>query len=144
MATNGLTPWLKPAWCLPPVSAECVWRRKAVVDLSAAPSDPPSPVVCVAALPSQLRSEGRPPVLAAPGPPVRSDDAYRREGTCHVCMSVPPRGGGRHVKGTDRRTAQDFAHGMQDLVDSPVPQPPCRKPLRRRKPAACCRYWSFA
>ena len=67
-------------------------------------------------------SEARQPVLAAPGPPVRYDDESRREGTCHVFMCVQPLGGWRHVKVTDRRTAQDFAQGMKDLVDSHFPR----------------------
>jgi DDE superfamily endonuclease len=70
----------------------------------------------------QLLSEVRQPVLAAPGQPVRYDYEYRREGTCHVFMFVQPLGGWRHVKVTDRRTAQDFAHCMKDLVDSHFPQ----------------------
>jgi hypothetical protein len=37
-------------------------------------------------------------------------------------MVVQPLGGWRHVKVTDRRTAQDFAHCMKDLVDHHVPQ----------------------
>jgi hypothetical protein len=37
-------------------------------------------------------------------------------------MFVPPLGGWRPVKVTDRRTAQDFAQCMKDLVDSHVPQ----------------------
>jgi hypothetical protein len=39
-----------------------------------------------------------------------------------VFMFVQPLGGWRHVKVTDRRTAQDFAHCMKDLVDSHFPQ----------------------
>jgi hypothetical protein len=41
-----------------------------------------------------------------------------------VCLCVQPLGGWRHVKVTDRRTAQDFAPCMKDLVDSHVPQAP--------------------
>jgi transposase len=37
-------------------------------------------------------------------------------------MFLQPLGGWRHVKVTDRRTAQDFAHCMKDLVDSHFPQ----------------------
>jgi hypothetical protein len=81
-------------------------------------------VVCCDERPSQLVREVRQPVLAAPGQPGRYDDDYRREGTCHLCMCLQPLGGWRHVKVTDRRTAQDFAHGMRDLVDSHFPQAP--------------------
>jgi hypothetical protein len=93
-----------------------------VLDLYAEPDDPPYPVVCVDERPYQLISEVRQPVPVAPGQPVRYDDAYRREGPCHVCMFAQPLGGWRHVKVTDRRTAQDFAHCMKDLVDRHVPE----------------------
>jgi hypothetical protein len=53
---------------------------------------------------------------------VRYDYEYRREGSCNLFMFLEPLQGWRHVKVTDRRTAQDFAHWMQDLVDRHVPQ----------------------
>jgi hypothetical protein len=93
-----------------------------VLDLYAELYDPQYPVVCCNESPYQLVSEGRQPVLAAPGQPARYDDEYRREGTCNLCMFVQPLGGWRHVKVTDRRTARDCAHGMKDLVDSHFPQ----------------------
>jgi hypothetical protein len=37
-------------------------------------------------------------------------------------MFLQPLRGWRHVKVADRRTAQDFAHSMQELVDRHVPQ----------------------
>jgi hypothetical protein len=93
-----------------------------VLDLYAEPYDPQYPVVCFDESPYQLVSEVRQPVRAAPGQPVRYDDEYQREGTCNLFMFVQPLGGWRHVKVTDRRTAQDFAHCMKDLVDSHFPQ----------------------
>jgi hypothetical protein len=93
-----------------------------VLDLYAEPYDPHYPVVCFDESPYQLLSEVRQPVLAAPGQPVRYDYEYRREGTCNLFMFVQPLGGWRHVKVTDRRTAQDFAHCMKDLVDRHFPQ----------------------
>ena len=93
-----------------------------VLALYAEPYDPQYPVVCVDDSPDQLVSEVRQPLLAAPGQLVRCDDEYRREGTGHWCMLLQPLGGWRHVTVTDRRTAQDCAHGRKELVDSHVPQ----------------------
>jgi len=93
-----------------------------VLDLYAEPYDSHYPVVCFDESPYQLISEVRQPVPVAPGQPVRYDYEYRREGTCNLFMFVQPLGGWRHVKVTDRRTAQDFAHGMKDLVDRHFPQ----------------------
>jgi hypothetical protein len=89
----------------------------AVLELYAEPYDPQYPVVCFAERPDQCISAVRHPVPVRPGPPARYDDEYRREGTCNLLMCFAPWQGWRHVKVTERRTAQDFAYGRQDLVD---------------------------
>jgi hypothetical protein len=53
---------------------------------------------------------------------VRYDDEDSREGTCHLFMFLQPLQGWRHIKVTARRTAQDFAHCRQDLVDQHFPK----------------------
>jgi DDE superfamily endonuclease len=93
-----------------------------VLDLYAEPYDPQYPLVCFDESPYRLVSEVRQPLPAAPGQPARYDYEYRREGTCNLFMSFEPLQGWRHVKVTDRRTAQDFAHCMKDLVDIHFPQ----------------------
>jgi hypothetical protein len=95
---------------------------EAILDLYAEPYDPRYPLVCFDESPYQLLSEGRQPLPAAPGQPARYDDAYRREGTCHLFMCFEPLQGWRHVKITDRRTTQDCAHCMRDLVDIHFPK----------------------
>ncbi len=93
-----------------------------VLDLYAEPSDPQYPVVCFDESPYQLVSEVRQPLPVHPGQPARYDYKYRREGACNLFMFFEPLQGWRHVKVTDRRTVQDFAHCMQDLVDVHFPQ----------------------
>lgn len=80
------------------------------------------PVVCVDEKLYQLVSEVRQPLPAASGRPVRYDYEYRREGTCHLFLFFQPLHGWRHIKVTERRTARDFAHCMQDLVDVHFPK----------------------
>jgi hypothetical protein len=92
-----------------------------ILDLYAEPYDPRYPLVCFDESPYQLLSEVRQPLPVAPGQPVRYDYEYRREGTCNLFMCFEPLQGWRHVKVTDRRTAQDFAQCMQDLVDVHFP-----------------------
>jgi len=92
-----------------------------ILDLYAEPYDPQYPLVCFDESPYQLVSEVRQPLPAAPGQPGRYDYEYRREGTCNLFMFFEPLQGWRHVKVTDRRTAQDFAHWMKDLVDIHFP-----------------------
>jgi hypothetical protein len=93
-----------------------------VLDLYAEPYDPQYPVVCFDESPYQLVSEVRQPLPLRPGQPARYDYEYHREGMCNLFMCFEPLQGWRHVKVTARRTAQDFAHCMQDLVDVHFPQ----------------------
>ena len=93
-----------------------------ILDLYAEPYDPRDPVVCVDESPYQLVSEVRQPLPIAPGRSVRYDYEYSREGTCNLCMFLQPLQGWRHSKVTARRTAQDFAYCMQDLVDHHFPK----------------------
>ena len=92
-----------------------MWHRAEVLDRDAEPSEPPSPVVGFDASPDQWVSDVRQPVPVRPAQPARYDDEDRREGTCHWCMGFEPLQGGRHVKGTARRPAQDLAPWRQAL-----------------------------
>jgi hypothetical protein len=58
---------------------------------------------------------------SVPANPPGYDYEYHREGTCNLFMCFEPLQGWRHVKVTARRTTQDFAHCMQDLVDVQFP-----------------------
>jgi hypothetical protein len=88
-----------------------------VLDLYAEPDDPLRPRVCFDECPYQVVSETRVPLPARPGQIQRYDYEYKREGTCNLFMFVQPERGWRHVSVTERRTAQDFAQCMKDLVD---------------------------
>jgi hypothetical protein len=93
-----------------------------VLDLYAEAEDPLRPRVCFDECPYQLLSETRRPLPVRPGRAARYDYEYRREGTCNLCVFVQPHRGWRHVKVTERRTKQDFAQCMKDLVDVHFPQ----------------------
>jgi DDE superfamily endonuclease len=95
---------------------------EAILDWYAEPYDPRYPVVCFDESPYQLVSEVRQPLPIAPGRSVRYDYEYSRAGTCNLFMFLQPLQGWRHIKVTARRTAQDFAHCMQDLVDHHFPK----------------------
>jgi hypothetical protein len=53
---------------------------------------------------------------------MRFDDAYTRYGTCNLFMMAEPFQGGRHLTVTSRRTMQEFAHCMAELVDVHFPE----------------------
>jgi hypothetical protein len=93
-----------------------------ILDLYAEPYDPQYPLVCFDESPYQLVSEVRQSLPVRPGQPRRYDYEYRREGTCNLFLFFEPLQGWRHVEVTDRRTTQDFAYCMKDLVDLHFPQ----------------------
>jgi transposase len=99
-----------------------VWRREEVLDLYAQPYESRLPVVCVDESPYQLVGEVRQPQLSQAGRPQRDDYQYPRNGPCKLFMFFEPRHGWRHVEVTARRTKQDFAGCMRQLVDGHYPE----------------------
>jgi DDE superfamily endonuclease len=93
-----------------------------ILDLYAEPYDQRYPLVCFDEKLYQLVSETRQALPVRPGQPRRYDYEYRREGTCNLFMCFEPLRGWRHVEVTDRRTAQDFAVCMKELVDVHFPE----------------------
>jgi hypothetical protein len=51
----------------------------------------------------------------------RVDYQYERGGVCNAFLLLQPLAGWREVKVTQRRTRQDFAHVMRELVDVHFP-----------------------
>jgi len=124
LAENQLKPWRKDMWCIPKVDGEYVARMEDVLDLYAEAPDPQRPVVCFDESPTQLIGEVREPVPAKPGQLERYDCEYRRNGTVNLFVFLDAHRPWRRVKVTDRRTNQDFAHCMRELVDVDYPAAP--------------------
>lgn len=101
------------------MTPEFVYHMEDVLDLYAEPADPERPLVCMDELSYQLLGEVNEPLPAVPGHARRQDYEYTREGTCNVFVAVEPHAGQRHVSVTQRRTAQDFAWFMKELIDGP-------------------------
>ena len=93
-----------------------------VLDLYAEQLDPKRPVVCFDESPTQLIGEARQPIPAAPGRLERFDYEYRRNGAVNLFVFVDAHRSWRRVKVTDRRTADDFALCMRELVDVDFPE----------------------
>jgi len=121
LAENDLKPWRKDMWCIPRVDAEYVARMENVLDLYAEVPDPKHPVVCFDESPTQLIGEVREPIPAAPGQLERYDCEYKRNGTANLFIVLDAHRPWRKVKVTDRRTAQDYAQCMRELVDVDYP-----------------------
>lgn len=92
-----------------------------VLDVYERPYDPRFPVVAMDETSKQLVGETRIPVPAAPGRPARVDYEYERRGVANLFLWVEPLAGRRHVQVTERRTKQDWAHFIRDLVDDHYP-----------------------
>jgi len=95
-----------------------------VLDLYAEAPDPQRPVVCFDESPVQLIGEVRKPIPAKPMQPARYDCEYRRNGTVNLFVFLDAHYPRRRVKVTDRRTNQDFAECMRELVDIDYPDAP--------------------
>jgi transposase len=121
LAENELKPWRKDMWCIPKIDGEYVARMEDVLDLYAQAPDPQRPVVCFDESPVQLIGEVRQPIPPAPGQLERYDCEYRRNGTVNLFVFLDVHNPWRKVKLTRRRTAQDYAHCMRDLVDFHYP-----------------------
>jgi hypothetical protein len=74
--------------------------------------------------PTQLIGEVRAPIPARPGQLERYDCAYKRNGTANLFVFRDVHRPWRHVKVTDRRAAEDFAHCMRELSDVHFPKKP--------------------
>jgi hypothetical protein len=117
-----LKPWLKTQWCLPPQgSAEFVAAMEDVLAVDERPYDPRRPQVCLDETSKQLVGEVRPGLPPVPGEPAREDYEYVRNGVANIFMASEPLRGWRHVYVTDRRTGQDCAQVLKDLVDVKYP-----------------------
>jgi hypothetical protein len=121
LAENELKPWREKMWCVPKVDGEYVARMEDVLDLYAEPPDPTCPVVCLDESPLQLIGETRQPIPAAPGQPARYDYEYRRCGTVNLFVVMDVHRPWRRVTVTERRTAQDYAARLRELVDVDYP-----------------------
>jgi hypothetical protein len=86
------------------------------------PYDPRYPVVCFDEACKQLFGEVRAAQRTCRGKAARIDYEYERKGVCHQLMMCEPLRGWRHVRVTARRTRQDYAVCVRDLVMVHFPQ----------------------
>ena len=103
------------------MGADFVWRMEEILDLYAEPEDPQRPRVCFDEMPYQMIAETRVPLPMQPGQAECYDYEYRRKGSCNLFLFFNPFAGKRRIKVTQRRTKQDFAHCMKELVDEMYP-----------------------
>jgi transposase len=93
-----------------------------VLDVYARPHDLKRPLVCFDESNKEQHREVVEPLPVAPGQAARQESTYERNGVSNLFMFFAPLENWRHVKVTDRRTAQDWAQCMKDLVDVHFPE----------------------
>lgn len=93
-----------------------------VLDVYHLPYDPKYPQVCMDEASKQLVSEVIQPIPASPGQIERYDYEYEREGVANLFILFEPLSGWRQIKITQRRTKQDWALLIKELVDVHYPQ----------------------
>ena len=90
---DGLKPWRKSTWCIPPEQdAGVAARMEQVLDVYSRPYDARRPVVCMDEQPYQLLSETGPPLPMEPGNEKVVDHEYAREGSSEDWMFMEPTG----------------------------------------------------
>jgi DDE superfamily endonuclease len=87
--------------------------------------NPQQPLVCMDEKTKQLLKDSRKTILAKCGKVERYDYEYSRQGTCNIFIAIAPKAAKRVVKVTDRRTKQDFALFIEELVDRHFPKAQC-------------------
>jgi DDE superfamily endonuclease len=106
----------------PEQNAEFVAAMEDVLEVYQRARDPRRPQVCLDEQSKQLIKETRVPIPATPGHAARHDYEYERNGTANLFMLFAPLEGWRHVKVTERRTKQDLAEVIRELVDVHFPE----------------------
>ena len=93
-----------------------------VLEVYTRPFDPQRPLLCMDEKPLQLLGEVHPPLPLQAGQGVKEDYEYERHGTANLFMLFDPLSGWRHVKVTERRTKQDWAQLIREMVEVHYPQ----------------------
>ena len=117
-----MKPWRQLRWSIPPkANAGFVAQMEDVLAVYTRPYDPRFPQVCLDETSRQVLGDAREPLALAPRQPRREDYEYVRRGVCNLFLVCEPLRGWRHVEVTARRTLQDWAHLVRDVVDGHYP-----------------------
>lgn len=104
-------------WCIQEITQEYRTRMYCLLNLYKQAYDPSQPMICMDEKSKQLLEDNRKPIKARPGKVEKFDYEYKRKGTCNIFVAVVPKAGIRIVKVTDKRTKEDFAYFIQELVE---------------------------
>lgn len=91
-----------------------------IIEVYERPYDERRPVICFDESNKQQLKDVIEPIPAVSRRAKRIDAEYKRNGTSNIFMIFEPLSGYREVCVTDRRTRNDFAHVVKDLVDGEI------------------------
>ena len=97
---------------------------EALLDLYCLPYDPFCPLICMDEKPYQLLAERREPIPMKPGSKKKIDNEYERMGTCSIFVMTEPLTGWCYTHARNRRTAEDWAYEIRDLLTVHFPNAP--------------------
>jgi hypothetical protein len=92
-----------------------------VLSVYVRPYDAEYPLVCMDEINKQLIQETRKILPIQPGEVERYDFEYKRGGVRNMFLACEPLMGKRYVKVTERRTKQDWAQFIQEIVEEQYP-----------------------
>ncbi len=105
-------------WVIPPEQdGEFVACMEEVLETYAQAYDPRQPVLCMDEQPVQLLKETRMPIPATKEHGQRVDYEYERNGTASIFMFAEPLSGFRQATARARRTKEDWAIEVAELLD---------------------------
>jgi transposase len=93
-----------------------------VLEVYQRPYDPHVPKVCMDEGSKQVLAHTREPIPMEAGKSERIDYEYERKGVCSVFVAVEPETGACHLQVSERRTRQDWARFVRDLLLVQYPQ----------------------
>lgn len=117
-----MQPWRKERFCIPePEAARFVAQMEQVLDLYTQPKEEQEPLVTMDETHKELNADITPPLPMRPGQPLRQDDKHRRCGSRPIFLFFAPLLGWRRAQVSERRTRQDWAHQIKQLLDQDFP-----------------------
>ena len=92
-----------------------------VLEVYTRPYDSRFPQICMDESAKHLLQDKREGLAMQKGRPERFDYTFEAAGMCKLFLACEPLTGQRQVKVTERRTSQDWAHFIRELVDVHYP-----------------------
>jgi len=93
-----------------------------ILEVYKMPYDHEIPLICMDEQPVQLLDDRMDPLPMKPGHTAKEDYGYTRKGTCSIFMFTEPLAGWRHVHASARRTKQDWAWHIKELLEVHCPK----------------------